>query len=308
MASKSKFQIIILGNSAAIPTKTRKLSSQIVIINNEYFLVDCGEGTQMQLIIHGIKYQKINNIFISHLHGDHFFGLIGLISTYHLLGREKPLNIYAPPQLEKLIRIQLEVAHTILSYKLIFHYLESNHSTLIFENTAVSVFSFPMTHRVPTYGFRFQEKPKPRNIKKTFIDEYNPSIEAMKSIKSGCDYTDGAGKLIKNKDITISPSDPRSYAFCSDTRYDESIINYVMNANLIYHEATFDNSMQEKAYEKFHSTSGDAAKIAKKARVGSLLLGHFSARNEDLSIIKQEAEEVFKPVSISEEGEIYNVE
>jgi len=307
MRNKQKFQVIILGNSAAIPTKTRKLSSQVVIVGNEYFLVDCGEGTQMQLIIHGIKYPKINNIFISHLHGDHFFGLIGLISTYHLLGREKPLNIYAPPQLENLIRIQLEVAHTLLNYQLIFHNINSNDYTLIYENSEVLISSFPMTHRVPTYGFRFQEKPKPRNIKKSFIEEYNPSIEEMLSIKSGYNYVDKLGNEIKNDEITMPPADPRSYAFCSDTRYNESIVDYVKNANLLYHEATFDNSMQEKAYEKFHSTSGDAAKIAVKANVGRLLLGHFSARNEDLNVIKLEAEEVFKPVIISEEGSIYDI-
>lgn len=308
MDQKIGLSVTILGSSAAIPTKTRHLSSQVIINNNEYFLVDCGEGTQMQLSSYNIKYQRIDNIFISHLHGDHFFGLIGLISTYHLLGRDKPLNIYAPKPLEKLILSQLEVDHTTLNYELNFHYLSGNKLIKIFESNSIEVFSFPLVHRVPTYGFKFVQKPKRRNIKKEFITEFQPSIKEIQSIIKGNNYINNDGIILENESITLNPPGPVSYAYCSDTRYDESVLEFVKGVSLLYHEATFENSMRNKAYEKFHSTAGDAATIAKKAGVRKLLLGHFSARNEDLSLILKEATEVFSNSVIGEEGQDYFVD
>ncbi len=307
MEKTSNFKVVILGNSAAIPTKSSHLSSQVLILNNNYFLIDCGEGTQIQLIKNKIKYHKIDNIFISHLHGDHFFGLIGLISTYHLLGRSKPLIIYCPAELENIIRLQLKVAHTELKYELIFHSLLSDKSTIILEDDTLTVHSFPLVHRVPTWGFRFNQKQNKKKIKKSFVSKYSPSIREIKSIKNGDDFVDDLGNKIPNKTITIEPPSPVSYAYCSDTRYDSSLIDYVKNVSMLYHEATFDNSMQELAIQKFHSTARDAATLAKKAKVSQLLLGHFSARNNDHKILLNEAEEVFPSTQISEEGNEYHI-
>jgi len=306
MDGAKKLNITLLGISAAIPTKTRHVSSQVVNCNNNYYLIDCGEGTQIQLISLGIKYHKIDNIFISHLHGDHFFGLIGLISTYHLLGREKPLHIYSPKPLEEIIRSQLEITHTSLKFKLIFHFLKGDKSMKIFDNNELTVFSFPLVHRVPTYGFRFVQKPVSRNISKSFVEKYNPSISEILEIKNGEDFIDKSGNIIENKSITIDPPKPLSYAYCSDTKYDKSLASYVKNVDLLYHEATFDNSMEVKAREKFHSTAGQAARTAHDANVRKLILGHFSGRNEDLTILLDEAKEVFCETIIGEEGVSYS--
>lgn len=305
MDNKNQLSVTILGISAAIPTKTRHLSGQVVINSNQYFLVDCGEGTQMQLISFGIKYSKIDNIFISHLHGDHFFGLIGLISTYHLLGREKSLNIFAPKPLEDIIRYQLDIAHTKLKFELLFHHLSDIGNVVIFENELISISSFPVTHRVPTYGFRFDQKPKKRNIDKIFLSQHNPTINQILGIKNGNDFTDTSGKVLKNSSITIAPPKPKSYAYCSDTKFDTSIVNHINEVDLLFHEATFDNSMVNIALEKYHSTAEQAAIIAKTADVKELLLGHFSGRNEDLSILYDEAKKVFDKVTICEEGQKY---
>ena len=308
MIDPSVFSITVLGNSAAIPTKNTHLSSQVIVNKGKYFLVDCGEGTLLQLIKYGIKYSKIDNIFISHLHGDHFFGLIGLISTFHLLGREKELNIYAPAELESIIRDQLRVAHTILKYKLIFRSLNNNGINQIFESNDTIVYSFPLVHRVPTWGFKFIQKPKSPNIKKSFIEEFSPSINEIINIKNGRDFKKKDGNIIENSEITNPAPKQLSYAYCSDTKYDSSFIAYIKNVTLLFHEATFDNSMQDIATEKYHSTARDAATIAKKANVSGLLLGHFSARHKDYDILKREASEVFNPTIISREGENYIIQ
>ena len=307
MYTNSNFSLTILGNSAAIPTKQSHLPSQLVINKSDYFLVDCGEGTQMQLIRYKTKYHKIDNIFISHLHGDHFFGLIGLISTYHLLGRDKPLNIYGPELLQELIEFQLVVTQTNLKYKLNFHHLHSETFNLVFENKNIRVFSFPLVHRVPTWGFKFEQRPKKPNIKKSFVNKFNPSIEEMLNIIDGKDYTTNNDLVISNSEITNQPLPPFSYAYCSDTRYDESILKYITGTTVLYHEATFDNTMQELAQAKYHSTAKDAATMAKNAKVSKLILGHFSARNKEKSLLLDVATEVFKATIISEEGVEYTI-
>lgn len=302
METYSNFSVTILGNSAAIPTKNSHLSSQVVANHNNYFLVDCGEGTQLQLIRYKIKYHKIDNIFISHLHGDHFFGLIGLISTYHLLGREKQLNIYGPPALKLLIEMQLKVVQTNLKYELLFHELDNDNYNQIYENRDICVYSFPLVHRVPTWGFKFEQKQKKLNIKKSFVELFNPSIEEILNIKNGENFVCKDGAIIPNNEITTPPQQPLSYAYCSDTRYDESIMKYITDVSVLYHEATFDNSMQDKAHEKFHSTASDAANMAKNANATSLILGHFSARNKELKSLLAEACVIFKNTIISQEG------
>ena len=301
----SNIKVTILGNSAAIPTKGNHLSAQVIVVNGEYFLMDCGEGTQHQLINLGIKYSRIDNIFISHLHGDHFFGLIGLISTYHLLGRERELNIYAPSSLEKLIRIQLEVAHTSLKYKLNFHVVETNDKQIVFENSKAIVYAFPMEHRVPTYGYLFRQPDFKPKIDKEFIDKYNPTVEQIHIIKGGGDYVTPSGEVIDNKHVTLPPKPSLSYAYCSDTRYNKELALFVKNASVIYHEATFDNSLKDLAKEKYHSTAEDAARTAANANAGQLILGHFSARNSDNSLLLEEATEVFPHTILSEEGMDY---
>ena len=307
MNNNPEFSVTILGNASAIPTQNHHPASQLVIYKNKYFLVDCGEGTQIQLIKYKIKYHKIDNIFISHMHGDHFFGLIGLISTYHLLGREKPLHIYGPDTLKDIIENLLEAALTKLKYILIFHKLENNNKMPLFEDEQLAIYSFPLNHRIPTWGFKFIEKPKQRNIKKSFVEEYLPSIEDIIKIKNGGDYLNSIGQLIPNKTITHTPPDLLSYAYCSDTKYDESIIEHIRNITLLYHEATFDNKMSDIAHEKFHSTAREAAIMATKSNVGKLILGHFSARYNELNILLEEATSVFNHTVISEEGVKYNI-
>ncbi len=307
MKNTSGFYVTILGNSSAIPTKNHHLSSQLVVYENKFFLVDCGEGTQIQLINYKIKYHKIEHILISHMHGDHFFGLIGLISTFNLLGREKQLHIYGPGSLQQIIENLLEAAHTKLRYDLIFHDLKSKNMIQIYDDNQISIYSFPLNHRIPTWGFKFVEKLKKRRIKKDFVEEFKPSIDEILKIKNGEDYIDSNNQIIPNKTITLTPPTPLSYAYCSDTMYDESIIEYIRNVNLLYHEATFDNSMQKLAQEKFHSTARDAATIAKKSDVGNLILGHFSARYYELNNFLKEAVEVFKPTVLGEEGTEYKV-
>ncbi len=297
--------VFILGNSAAIPTKTGHLSSQLLTYKNNGYLIDCGEGTQMQLIKYNIKHGIIDYIFISHLHGDHFFGLIGLLSTYHLLGRNKPLNIFAPAPLKNIINIQLDVVHTKLSFDVVFHELKGKSLTKILDTDDISVYSFPLVHRIDTWGFKFVQRSKQRKIKKSFIKKYNPRISDIQSIINGDDYTTDSGNVIANSKITIPPPKPQSYAYCSDTRFDDSIAEYVKNTTLLYHEATFDNSMQQRAFEKFHSTSGDAARIAKKANVSKLIIGHFSARINDYEKLREEAAKIFPDTIISEEGKEY---
>jgi ribonuclease Z len=307
MDNSLNFTVTILGNSAAIPTKTNHLSSQLLTYNGIGYLIDCGEGTQMQLVRYNIKFGIIKHVFISHLHGDHFFGLVGLISTFHLLGRDKPLNIYSPAPLKSIIDIQLNVTHTDLSYELIFHELQEDCLLKILETDNMQAYSFPLVHRVPTWGFKFIQRAKQKRIKKSFVEEYKPSVSNILKIKEGHDYEDTNGKIIPNSDITIPPPKPLSYAYCSDTKFDKSIIEYVKNSTLLYHEATFENSMQQRANDKFHSTARDAAVIAKEANVSQLLLGHFSARIKDLDKLKKEASEIFKPSFISEEGKDYKI-
>ncbi|HJN06410.1 MAG TPA: ribonuclease Z [Bacteroidales bacterium] len=304
MKYPSRFFVTILGNSSAVPSQNHHPISQLLVYENKYFLIDCGEGTQMQLIKYKIKYHKIDNIFISHMHGDHFFGLIGLISTYHLLGREKDLHIYGPETLKDIIENLLESAYTKPKYKLLFHSLSNDIGT-IWEDEQFSVFSFPLNHRIPTWGFKFKEKTRKLLIKKSFVKEFKPSVEEILNIKNGEDYIDTEGKRIINETITHSPPKLLSYAYCSDTKYDESIIEHIKDVTLLYHEATFDNSMQDIADEKFHSTAQDAANIAKKANVGKLILGHFSARYNDLEKLREEAVSIFKSTFITKEGKQY---
>ena len=301
------FYVIILGNGSAVPTSFQNPTSQLVAYGKKRFLIDCGEGTQIQMIKYKTGHSNINNIFISHLHGDHFFGLIGLLNTFHLYGRKTALNIYAPRELKKVIEIQLEASKSNLNYTLFFHFLEEIKNRPLYEDNHISIEHFSLKHRIPTYGFVFREKIGQRKLMKSFVEEYNPSVEKMYAVKEGLDYELEDGRIIPNAEITLDPLSPRSYAFCSDTAYFEAIIPYIRNVNLLYHEATFDNSQEHLARDKFHSTAAQAALIAQKAHAGKLLLGHFSARFKEKEHLLKEAEVVFNNSELSVEGECYEI-
>lgn len=302
------FSITILGSSAATPTSSRNPSSILVNMDHTNFLMDCGEGTQIQLRRSKIKFHRIKHIFISHLHGDHFFGLIGLISTFHLLGRNEELNIYCPSGLQEIIEIQLKASQTELLYPIIFHFTNPQTQEIVFETDEHYILSFPLDHRIATTGFLFAEKQKPRKIKKSFLFyDFDVSIEDILKIKAGADFVSPTGKMYRNDQITLDPPKPVSFAYCSDTRYFEPVVEVVKNTTVLYHEATFMENMRQIADEKYHSTAYGAAGIAKKAQVGMLLLGHFSARYKELDELLEEAKSVFENVQLSVEGETIEI-
>ncbi|MCX6234145.1 MAG: ribonuclease Z [Bacteroidetes bacterium] len=301
------FSVTILGCNSAIPFPGRNPSAQVVNFNEKYYLIDCAEGTQMQMRKYGVPAQRINHVFISHIHGDHFFGLIGLISTYNLLERKSDLHIYGPPELEQIIAVQLEASATQLIYSLHFHPLKPDNKTVIFEDNELSIMTVPLNHRIPTCGFIFQEKIRPRNIKKGFLDEEKVSFDDIRKIKSGEDYLSKEGTLYKNSAITFSPPKPRCYAYISDTSYFESIIEQISGADLLYHESTFMQDKAATASEKYHSTSVEAATVAVKAKVKRLLLGHFSNRYDDLQPLLQEARTVFPESFLALDGEVFKI-
>jgi len=301
------FVLTILGSSSSIPTSTRNLTAQLLNVSGRFFLIDCGEATQIQLRRYKIKFQRINHIFISHLHGDHYFGLVGLISTMHMLGRTNDLHIFGPHELKDIIDIQLKYADTRLRYSIHYHALQYKSSEIILEDEILSVETIILKHRIPCCGFLFREKPKLRNIKKNVIDRYNIPIDERPKIKRGEDYKTPDGKIIKNSELTTPPPPPRSYAYCSDTAYNEALIPQVSNVDLLYYETTFMHDMLERAEETYHSTTIQAATIAKKAKVKQLIIGHFSARYKDLEPLLRETKSVFKNTVLAEEGKQYEV-
>jgi len=301
------FSITILGSNSAIPTLLRNPSAQLLNVNERLFLIDCAEGTQLQFRKYKIKYQKINHIFISHLHGDHYFGLIGLLFTYHLLGRRNELHIYAAKEIEQIINIQLEASRGRLQFPVIYHPLEPEKSELIIDDNLLTVRSFPLKHRIPTWGFIFKEKKKPRNIKKEIIEQEEIPFASIKKIKLGNNYINPEGKVFKNTDITIAPQPQRSYAYCSDTAYHEQVIPFITGIDMLYHEATFMENMSETATEKYHSTAKQAANIARKAKVKKLLIGHFSARYDDPISLLDEAKTVFENCELANDGSVFEI-
>lgn len=301
------FSVTILGSSSATPTSERNPTSQLLIHREKCFLIDCGEGTQVALRKQHVHFQRINHIFISHLHGDHFFGLIGLISSMHLLGRTKELTIYGPKELKQIIEIQLQASQTILQYPLVFIVTQAENPSRIYENSYLEVISFPLLHRIPTTGFLFREKPKERHIRKDVVDLLRIPFLQLQSIRQGSDFVNENGELFKNEMITSDADPSRTYAFCSDTAYFEDIIPTIHGADLLYHETTFMNNKAVNAAEKFHSTTGQAALIALKAGVKKLLIGHFSARYDDITPLLVEAREVFKESYVACEGQVFDI-
>ncbi len=301
------FKITILGSGSAVPLEKRSPTSQYIICQNRHFLMDCGEGTQIQMRKNGVKFQKINHIFISHLHGDHFFGLVGLLSTMHLLGRDKNLHVYSPKGLKEVVELQYKLGGGKLSFGITWFEMEANFKGIVFEDKKVLVRTFPLKHRIPTQGYVFEEKTKERSLIKEKFDDATLRIEDIPKIKQGLDVIDQSGKLHKVEDLSdFNPS--FSYAFCSDTAYFEDIIPEIENVDLLYHEATFTEDMRERAKKTFHSTAIDAANIAKKANVKRLLLGHVSARYTDTIQHEKEAKTIFKNSIGVEDGMEFLVE
>ena len=293
-----KFEVTILGSGSATPTLERNPTSQYIYLNERHFLIDCGEGTQMQLRRNKIKFQKISHIFISHLHGDHYLGLVGLISSFHLLGRKNELHVFGPAPLKDLIFSHLKASKTYLKYPLFVKEVDTNASSILFEDKVVKVSSFPLKHRIPCVGFRVDEKEREPNVKKEAIEKYNLGVEQIKLAKEGKDILLNNGQIVSNKLVTSEPPKPRSYSFCSDTMFAPEIVSFIENSTALYHEATFLDGMKQRAKQTFHSTAKQAAEIAKMANVNQLYLGHFSARYKETDLFLEEAKQVFSDTHV----------
>ncbi len=300
--SRQTFELLVLGSSSASPTSERNPSGQLLNIAERIFLIDCGEGTQIQLRRLKARFQSIDHIFISHLHGDHFFGLPGLLSSMHLLGRKQTLNVYCPKELKDIMDVINSVSETRLSYTINWHFTSGQKMALLYEDQKVEVFSFPLKHRIFCTGFLFREKPLPRKIDKYKLEKLEISLADILLLKAGHDVVNKNGVLVKNEEATFDPPPPRAYAYCSDTVFDPEVIDYVRGVDLLYHESTFLDDNAERAAKTFHSTARQAATIARDAGVGQLLLGHYSARYGDIQGFLKEAGEVFVNSLLASDG------
>jgi ribonuclease Z len=298
-------KLTILGCYSATPKINTHPTSQVLEINKHIFLIDCGEGTQVQLRRRKIKFSQIKHIFISHLHGDHFFGLIGLISSFGLLNREKDLHIYGPKGIKEIIVLQLKLSKSWTKFPLHFHELESKEPESIFEDDKVKVETIPLEHRVYTNGFLFREKPGERKLLINEVEKHDIDVAYYQSIKKGKDIQLDDGTTIPNEQLTAPPPEPKSYAFCSDTVYKPGIVPQLKGVTALYHEATFLDKHLEKAQKTKHSTAKQAAEIAKAAGVGKLLLGHYSTRYGDLNLFLEEAKTLFENVELTEDGKVF---
>jgi len=294
-------KLTILGCYAATPRTFTNPTSQVLEIRNRLFLIDCGEGTQVQLRKNKVKFSKINHVFISHLHGDHVYGLIGLVSTFMLLGRTADLHIYGPVGIKELVTMQLRLSNSWTTYGLYFHELESAESQLIYEDDKVSVRTIPLKHRIYTNGFLFIEKPAERKLNVEAVSKYKIDSIYYRKIKAGKDVKLDDGTVVPNIALTFDPDHPKSYAFCSDTVYDESIIPFIKDADILYHESTFLETETLLATKTMHSTARQAASIAKLANVGTLVLGHYSTRYESIEKFADEAKTVFPNVLLADD-------
>ena len=304
----SKFSVLILGNASAAPTLKRNHTSQLININEQYYLMDCGEGTQLKLREHKIKLQRINHIFISHLHGDHYLGLIGLIQTMHLMGRMTDLTVYCPSDIKEIIDVHLKASESQLKYSIIYKTVNHKKSEVIFEDGKISVSTIPLKHKIPCSGYLFKEKQKPRRINPRAIKKYDVPKHQINKIKIGEDYESKEGELIKNSKLTIDSLPSFSYAFCSDTKYFEEIIPIIRGVDLLYHEATFMEEHKDRAKKTLHSTAKQAAEIALKSEAKRLIIGHFSNRYADLNVLLTEAKSVFKNTQLADQGTEFKVE
>jgi ribonuclease Z len=297
-----KFELNILGSGSSAPTLYRNPTSQVLNVNENLYMIDCAEGTQVQLRKFRVKFQKINHVFISHLHGDHYLGLIGFIQSMHLLGRKTELHIYAHPELQNIVQLHNKVSETYLKYPIRFHSLTYNEKVLIHEDSKTRVYSFPLKHRIPTCGFLFEEKEREKTISKQAISDYNIPVSEIRNIKCGADFCTDDGKVIPNNLLTLPAIPPRRFAFCSDTVFDESIVPYIENVDLLYHEATFLSDLTRRAKETFHSTAYQAASLAKMANARKLLIGHFSVRYKNADDFLTEAQAIYRETIMAQDG------
>ena len=302
-------KLTILGCHSATPRVNANPTAQYLEINNHFFLIDCGEGTQVQLRKYQVKFSKIKHIFISHLHGDHIFGLVGLVSTFRLLNREHELHVYGPKGIKELITLQLKLSNSWTHYPLLFHELTSKESELIFEDDKVEVSTIPLNHRIYTNGFLFKEKLGERKLNMSTIQQFD-EIEVCdyQNLKNGRDFTLKTGEILKNNMLTQDPPSPKSYAFCSDTSYFPEIIPQIKNVNCLYHETTFLKDKENLAATTKHSTAEQAAKIAKEADVKKLIIGHFSGRYKNKGAFLDEATPIFEDTILAEEGKTFVIE
>lgn len=297
--------LTILGCYSATPRTLNNTTSQVLEINNHMFLIDCGEGTQVQLRKHKIKFNRIKHIFISHLHGDHFFGLVGLISTFRLLTREADLHVYGPKGIKEVVTLQMKLADSWTNYNLYFHELTSKESELIYEDDKVEVHTIPLNHRVYTNGYLFKEKEGSRKLKVHEAEKANINVAYYRKLTQGFDVENEDGIIIKNESVTNAGPKSKSYAFCSDTMYKEDIVPLIRNVDVLYHESTFLDQHAHLAIKTKHSTAKEAANIAKLANAGTLILGHYSTRYGSLKSFKDEAQFVFKKVELAEDGKTF---
>ena len=302
-----EFEVTILGNTSSIPVHGRNHTSQVIRYGQELLLLDCGEGTQIQLRKYKVKSSRITHIFISHLHGDHYLGLVGLLSSYNLTKRSKPLTIFGPQGLDEIITTNFRWSNTKLGYPLTFIKTDPGKFNLLLNLPGVDVFSFPMKHRLPTTGFLIKEKPGFRNLIKEKLRASPIPLEAIQSLRKGERYRDSSGKTYSLEEFTYPLPSMRSYAFCSDTIFDPELKQYISGVDLLYHESTFMDSDQKRAADTFHSTGSEAGQMAKISGVKKLLLGHFSSRYVDLEPMLAEAQVYFKESALSEEGQTYAV-
>ncbi len=299
------FRLHILGTSSALPSSNNISSAQILNIHEQYFLIDCAEATQIQMRKQKINFSRINHIFISHLHGDHFFGLFGLLSTYNLLGRNRSLHIYAPGNLEH--KIYAVINKKELGYPIHFHTISGDKNILLHETKSLTITSFPLQHSIEAYGFLFKEKPKQPNIKHEAVSQYQLSIKDILAIKEGEPYVGEDGQVVDNKHLILPPFAPRSYAYCSDTAFNPAMIPTIQGVDLLYHEATFGADLAEIAKATGHSTTKDAGKIALAAEAKQLLIGHFSSRYKYFNNLLEETQAVFPRTRIAHPGDVFEI-
>ena len=300
-------KLTILGCYSATPRTNTNPTAQVLEIRNHLFLIDCGEGTQVQLRRLKIKFSRIRHVFISHLHGDHFFGLVGLISTFRLLGREADLNIYGPKGIKKAITLQLKLGKSWTNFPLLFHELKSNKSQLIFEDEKITVHTIPLDHRIYTNGFLFKEKIGERKLNIDAVRKANVDMSYYQKIKQGSDVLNKKGDLIPNDELTFDPDPAKSYAFCSDTVYFKGYIEQIKKVTVLYHESTFLEEHEYLCQRTKHSTAAHAATIAKEAEVSKLILGHYSTRYKSIEYFKEEAQQVFDNVVLADDGKIFDL-
>jgi ribonuclease Z len=298
-------EVTILGSSSATPIFNRNPTSQALNINERLYLIDCGEGTQQQMLRFDIKASRIDHIFISHLHGDHYLGIVGLISSLHLNGRIKPLKIYCPPQLKEIIDLQLKYSETTIQYPVEYIFTNPLKAEVLLDNQDIIVETIPLNHRIPCTGFLFKEKKRLRKLMKEKLERLAIPVEYYSALKKGADYVMPDGEVLKNDTLTTDSSEPKAYAYCSDTLYDETYFKQISNVTLLYHEATFLNNMLDRAIETHHTTALQAAQVALTTNVKKLLIGHFSARYKTLTELLDEARSIFPETELAIEGRTF---